>query len=283
MRTRGRLNLVLLCVAVALALWVLRTPDDETIKAPLKLTNIDPEAITRIEVEPFGQDSIVLAKRSGYWYLKRPMRMPADESLAEAIAALAATQSLAQFAVEPQRLQDFGLGPARVLLRIDDLTLRFGDTEPLNGRRYVLVESTVHLVTDHFFHYLNQPPERFVHPAPLGPQADPVALEIPGLDLELRNQRWTVQSGNTKPSADTVTALVAAWRRARASAVEPRDPAITLDGRLRVRLRGMPEPLDFAVGRRAEELVLIRTDLEIQYLLPAQTGERLLRLTPITD
>jgi hypothetical protein len=283
MRARGRLNLVLFCAAIALALWVMREPDEEASRASPKLAAIEPMAITRIQIEPLGQESVVLSKRDARWYLNQPMRMPADGSLAAAIAAVAATQSHAQLAVVPQRLQDFGLDPPRARLRLDDLALAFGDTEPLHGQRYVLIESTVHLIADQFFHYLSQPPERFVHPAPLGPQADPVALELPGLNLELIDQQWTVQTEGAKPPAHAVTALVGAWRRARASTVQKRDPTIAPQERIRIRLRGIPAPLDFEVGRRGQELLLVRSDLEIQYLLPAPTGERLLRLAPVTE
>ena len=272
----GRLNLVLVCVAIALVLWVMWEPDDDATGAVPRLAAIEPGAVTRIQIQPVGQESVALAKHNGRWHLTRPMEIPADHSLADAITAVLRTQSHTQLAVGPERLQDFGLAPPRVRLRIDNLELAFGDTEPLHGRRYVLSEGTVHLVADQFLHYLTQPAEHFVHPAPLGPQAEPVALALPSLNLELVDNQWRVQSAGPMPPAHTVTALVDAWRQARAVAVQKKDPTVTALERVRVRVRGMPAPLDFEVARRGGEFLLIRPDLEIQYVLSAQSAERLI-------
>ena len=275
MHAGGRSNLVLLCVAIALVLWVIWEPDGNANRAMPRLAPIEPEAVTRIEIQLAGEESAALAKRKGRWHLTRPMEIVADGAVANAIAAVVQSQSHTQLPVVSQRLGDFGLAPPRARLRINDLELAFGDAEPLHGRRYVLVEDAVHLIADQFFHYLTQPAEHFVHPAPLGPQAEIVALVLPGLHVELIDEKWQVQGPEEIPPAHRVDALVDAWRHARAVAVQKRDETLTAQHRVRVGVRGVSAPLDFELARRGQHVFLVRPDLGIQYLLAAHTGKQL--------
>ncbi|MEJ2455538.1 MAG: hypothetical protein P8103_15465 [Candidatus Thiodiazotropha sp.] len=154
MDRRLRLNLILLAAAglLGLVIWL-----SHPIGLPL-LTGLDPARIERIEIGDLSGRQIQLSKTATGW---RSGQAKADGQRVEQLLGICVTPSLERFPA-PADLTPFGLDPAPIRLKLDDLTLDFGTTDPLNGWRYVLVGKEVHLIADGFYHHLTAPPEAWL-------------------------------------------------------------------------------------------------------------------------
>ncbi len=279
MARRTALNLLLLVAVAALAAVAVFQPGVEEPPPAPTLTDRDPAAVHRVRIERPDQPAVVLEKREGRWYVAEPLSMPANAFRIQSLLEVLGFASDRQFATRDVELPRLGLEPPKASLFLDDLRLDFGDTESLSGRRYLRSGEAVHLIADRFYHQVVAGAPGFAHLGPLGPDPDPVALELPDLTLRHEGGRWVVQPDDPAAGADAVQRLVDAWRSVQAITVRPLEAAA--GGRpLTVVLRDQAAPLRFLVSETPHALVLARPDAGVQYHLPVESGERLLRLRP---
>jgi hypothetical protein len=274
---RAWLNLALLVVVVVLAVLAVYQPGIEPPPVSPPLTGLVPAAVARIAVERPEQPTVVIERRDGRWHLTDPLVLPANRFRVENLLEVLEARSDRQLDAPTLELGRFGLDPAKASLQVDGVRLEFGDTESLSGKRYVRIGDTVHLTADRFYHQLTDGAPGFAHLGPLGTGPDPVAIELPDLTLRLDQGRWLVDPDPGYP-ADAVSRLVEAWRSLQAITVrtfEPRE-----GGRpVTVTLRDQAEPLRFALFETPNALVLARPEAGVQYHLPMDAAERLLRVT----
>jgi hypothetical protein len=276
MRTRLLLNFLLLALAVGLALVLVLEPGKEEPAPPPTLSALSPAAITAVRIEARDQEALEVRREEGHWRLLTPLQLPANPFRMSALTDLAQIRSEGRFSVAGHDLQEFGLADPSAKLYLDGKEFAFGNTEPLHGRRYVLVDGMIHLISDRLY-LLTEPAADFVHLALLGSDAEPVAFVLPEFKVTRQNGQWLVTPEG--PTPQTVENLVRAWRDAQAITVKPYQEDLSSTHSISVYLQGSPEkPISFQVVREEYELIFQRPDLGIQYHLLKSLGERLLTL-----
>lgn len=275
---RVLVNVVLLTLAVALVVFIWLDPWRDPPAVEEKLSAIDPTQVRRLRIVGPNRPPIELIRENGAWRLVAPLSLPANENRVSALLGLAAATVHDAFRAEGNNLSEFGLDPPKFKLLLDDHEFRFGDTEPLNGWRYVLYGPDVHLITDAYYHHLLVTPAAFVDPAPIGVDARPVSFILPGAKLRLENGSWRIEPPRTGLSADSGNRLADAWKSARAASVKRFDPTLNWSQTIRVELNGETAPLSFRVARLEHELVIGRPQWKVQYHFPKKAGLRLIEL-----
>lgn len=157
MHRRFRLNLILLFAVglLSLVIWQSQPPGLPP------LTPLDPTRVEEIEISDLSGRHIQLTKTSGVW---RSGAASANQQRISQLLAICTTSSLDRFPLATD-LTPFGLDPAPIRLRLNDTTLDIGNTDPLNGWRYIRTGETIHLIADGFYHHLTAPPEAWLeHP-----------------------------------------------------------------------------------------------------------------------
>ncbi|HET9836334.1 MAG TPA: hypothetical protein VFP88_08340 [Rhodanobacteraceae bacterium] len=128
---------------VAVVLW-LGARDERA--APLKLTDLDPGSITRIELTISQQPAQVFEKSGGHWWRVAPSRMRGNDEHLQRLAKLALTP-VARWAksdtFDPAKV---GLAQPAATLVLDGVQLRYGALSALDNLRYVAVGDRVALV-----------------------------------------------------------------------------------------------------------------------------------------
>ncbi|MEW7975556.1 MAG: hypothetical protein AB2540_03150 [Candidatus Thiodiazotropha endolucinida] len=154
MVSRTKINLLLLAVAALLGLLVwLSQP------APLPpLTHLDPQQITRIRINDLQGREISLMRRQNQWMSGD---RPADQSRVRQLLKICRTPSLSRFTA-PDDLEPYGLAPSPIVMALDGTRLSFGNSDPVNGWRYVHHQGEVHLIADGFYHHLIAPAEAWL-------------------------------------------------------------------------------------------------------------------------
>ena len=290
MRSRWLLNFTLLLGVGLLAGLLLyeRPPAPVT-----RVSNLEPSAFSQVRFQPYQEEAFTLERDPNGWRLTAPLNLAANSVRVESLLAVASAQSLDGFRAAGNDLEQFGLLPPRARLELGREVFEFGDTDPLDGRRYVLHAGQVHLVTDAFFQHLGASAASYVHPAPLGPGAEPTRIVLPTTRVFLRDGSW--QSVGTADedghpdhpepsladhSPDQLGELAARWSAAQAVSVETLRPELPWQSKVQVAIRNHPEPLDFLVLTREYDLLLGRLDTGVQYRLVRSTGDRLLSVPP---
>jgi hypothetical protein len=284
MDKRALLNLSLLLVVGALGalIWHERSaPPAEDADQPLLFPTV--AEATRLAVVERDQPRWTLEKVGGAWRLTAPFAAAADPIVvAELIGSLAATRSRAHYPASVLDPKATGLDAPHAIFEVTvaGAVTRFdlGGTEPINYRRYVRSGDAVHLVDDLISYRLLQDGAQLASKRLLPDGAKLVRLELPGRTLARgADGRWTLAPDDAQVSADALTALVANWERAAASAVRARQDGV-VQAMVRITVEGVAAPIELAVLTAVDGLRFERQDLGLEYELPAAARAELLEL-----
>lgn len=292
MNPRTLLNIILLAAIVVLVLFVIFEPGKKAPETPSSLTDLSVDKITSIAIENDNKPAVQLEKRDKNWFLTAPYQMPANNFRVQSLLQIAGAESHAQFSSNAHDLKKFHLGHPKAVLRLNDTSISFGDTEPLTLRRYVLVGSTIHLIKDNVFHQLTQNATSFISLALLPEASIITRLTLPDMTLQKdrNNAAWILEPNpKGQVSMDQINKLIDAWTSAQALAVEPYKSGTTkpktkakLNQNIEVSLAS-GNAIKFEVRPDETDFVLARKDVGIEYHLPLSAKKRLTQIPPATQ
>lgn len=272
---RLRLNAILLAVLSVLVFVVISEPGKQEEAPRPKLSSIAPQSVTSIRITRPGGEDLELHKEAGHWLLKQPFSVRADEPRVQALLDFLEDESRDAFPAKDHDLKRFGLAKPAVRLRFDDSLFAFGDANPLSGQRYVLHQDTIHLTAGTIYPTLTGSAEDLASPRLLEEGTEPVKLSLPDYVLSRGAKgRWKLSPPDPRISSAALQKLVDEWRYARALAVR-RKQGRTSQGTIRIEFQA-GTPVRFEILAKNPEFVLARSDLELEYAMPAETGQRLL-------
>lgn len=276
MNSRVGLNIGLLGLVLVLGLvvWYVSTRPPPDTHAPL--TQIRPEAVNRIEIFRHNQDHVILTGHPGQWWMREPMSIAADSFQVENLLRVLSADSLAAFPAAGKDLAAYGLADPEVRVRFNDTELAFGGMTPVDQRRYVLIDQTVHLITDMYALDLAADAPAFVSRALVPTSRQMAALSLPGFSLTRGDDgHWRALPENKFAGADAVQAVLDAWRDAQAIRVARyrRAPAL---GEVSIKLAGQDEALRYLILKHDKEGVLARPEMGLEFHLSGEQMDRLL-------
>ena len=146
MKRALRNRLLLSCAVVVLAALVLWFGWRDQRRAPLAVTELDTQAISRIELTVGKGTPQAFEKRNGHWWRIAPTKARGNDERMQRLANLAATpvaRWLRDAEFDPVKI---GLAPPAATLVLDGVRLRYGALSALDELRYVQVGDRVALV-----------------------------------------------------------------------------------------------------------------------------------------
>lgn len=273
MSQKFAVNLLLLALVIGLGLlyWLPKAPQIEQLAT---LTGRSPESLRVMRME-FPDGSQAEFERSGPdvpWQMTRPWQVPANQGYLDALARLVEAPVFDSFPLVEARRGDFGLDrPLR--LQLDDLSLAFGNTNPLNQHRYLLEGNRVVLMVDRFYHHLIGGPESLVSPALLPPGLEILAIQGPEFRLEQGAAGWQLVPASSESSADVIKDYLDAWHEAQGLGVRHfAESEVSGTGQSWQLELGQGQNLDFTVGDFQGSQWLVRQDNGLGYQLPKHSA-----------
>ncbi|HET7570403.1 MAG TPA: DUF4340 domain-containing protein [Gammaproteobacteria bacterium] len=280
MKGRWWLNIGLLVVLVALGLLIWFKPGAESKKPKTTITTLVPASIKTIRIAQPNQKTAVFKRQGGHWQMLKPIAAPADGALIKNWLASVDEASTRSYPIKGLDLKQFGLKPPKLTLTLNDQKLEFGSSDPLDHQRYIRRGDTVYLANDMLFYQLQGDPLSFVSKRLLPKDAKIVALTLPNLKVtHADNGDWQLTPTKPKIDSDQIQKLIDAWQRAQAFNVKSIDTSKST-GEVVVQLQGRKEPIHFNILKNDSVLALARPKLGVEYQLPANRRDDLLKLTP---
>lgn len=276
------LNLSLAALAAILALFVYLHRDAPPAEpAQPVLTQLKAGEVKRITLSRKGESKIVLERNGSAWRMTRPLQVPANRPRIDALLAILSQSSFGRFPAASMDLGAIGLAPAQVSLGFNDLKIDFGSTEPLNKRRYVLLDGQVQLIDDDNYYSVIAQLNHYISLRLLNGDEQLSSITLPHLRLSRVGQGWKLDSKQTPKSGDDLMRLVQTWQSASALEVKPADPA-RARGRPQIELGladGRP-PIHLAILSTKPDLLLLRPDERLLYRFTDHQARQMLELSP---
>ncbi len=216
MNTRNLLNISLLIVVVLLAVIAVFAPQSKTPPADYLVTG-DAAAVDKISIRQ-NTDTVSFHKQDARWFMDTPYHTRANDARLETLLEIFTTRALSRFSAGTD-LAKYGFDAQTARVSYNDIVVQFGDTEPLQHRRYVLYQNEIALIDGDFKYLLTQAPENFLYRGLVPDQALPVYFALPELTLELDADSWRVTGTGISYSQEQVTALVNEWRYSQAQRI----------------------------------------------------------------
>jgi hypothetical protein len=282
MRKDWLINLALLVVIGLLAWLVFYTLEEDKPEKMLPLSELKATAIKNIRITKANQADIVLKKdEQGFWQMLTPFELPANSFHIDNLLRILAEQHYKILEMDKLELEKFKLAPPLVSVKFDDFEVAFGDSSPLvQGQRYVLINKKVYLLLDRlYYNTLNNDALRLLFLSPLGNKPKLSEIKTPKYHLGLKEGKWTVISGLASDiSADELSALIDNWKNASAFRIEPYlEVEGTSQGEIEFKFADKKPALSLKILSTKPDFVLARPDKGVQYTLPANQVEKLLR------
>lgn len=271
MQRRIIINLILVSAVIGLAVFLMNTRKQPA--NPVKpLTTIPPQIINRLDIIRSGKQEISFSKRDKVWYMTAPLKVRANDNRINAMLQLLHTPSFTRLRAAGRDLDRFDLASPKAILREDAHEFHFGGTNPLEGRRYVMYQGTIHLIPDVLFPQLQQGPAFFISPRLLPEGVRLREIRLPGQHLSFVNHDWQ----SDPPVQDNAAAKrrAHAWLMASAVTIGSVQPQQS-GGEIRITTEN-GAVIRFEILQRKPILKLARTDLGLSYTMPAGSDETLL-------
>jgi hypothetical protein len=274
MQKRLLINLLLLLVVLVLGTIVIFEPGKDEQPEAVRLTELDETAIDRFMLKN-DSGEIAFEKREGHWWLTAPFSAPANDIRVGQLLAISHAASATHYPLDTEDLSRFELDKPKAQMTLGQVKMIFGGVDPIDLRRYVWVDKTLHLVDDDFSHHISAPATDYVERKLLPEGSTPNAFILPGMKLSQdKAGHWLVDP--VSPAAAGAPELAMAWQTARAVDVTPLKEPVTGDI-IHIDFSDHA-PIEFAIVKREPDLVLARTDWGLQYQLTAETASQLLTL-----
>lgn len=279
MGSRSLLNLGLLIVVALLAALAFWEPGKTPPPKAETLTGLDPATIQRVRIARPGQPTIIAERDGAHWQLLAPFEARANGYRFDSLVRVAEAPTRAWFPATGD-LEAYGLDAPQVVLELDEVTLRFGATTPVDGLRYLQRDDTVFTVGDTHFYHLVGDVGTFVDRRLLPEGAEVTAIELPGATLARGETGWQVSPEPPDISADAVATWADNWQRARAIEVKQLEGETPEGEIVRVVLEQSAEAIEFIATLIGGERVLVRPDLGLAYHLPESVAQGLFEPPP---
>jgi hypothetical protein len=268
------INLLLLIVVCILTTFFILNDKPDINNPETLLSNIDTSSISHITINQANSEDINFQIQGNHWFLTSPIKARANRTRINAMLHLLQSRSLAQIDAQNASLALYRLDPAAITLHLDKHTFFFGTTDPLDDRRYIMFNNTIHLVSDHLYHQLRQSPIFFVSPRLVPDQEEISSIQFTGRRISKVNGYWSVSPSNSDIGAEQLGDLIAAWQTGEARQIRQYLATDNVEEKIVVHFTS-GHSAQFNVISKTPSLVLGRVDLALQYHLEMNLSDRL--------
>ena len=271
MRRRLLLNLFLLALVIALALFIYFKPQPAA-GPELKLSSLTPAAATEITLEKPGQPALTLRKKNSQWRIITPFQARADSNKVDELLSILTANSAQR--LEAANLARFELDKPRLRLTVNQQSFSFGMLNPLSHEQYIATQNAVYLVSARYFAMASAPPANLASKKLFATDEVPVGFDFGKSRLALTDGKWNVLPAQPNLSQDQLNQWADEWRHAASLASTPYSGQASV-AEFNIQLSNGKNIL-VKILQREPELILLRSDENWQYHFPAETAKRLL-------
>ncbi len=266
----GLLGLVILLCVLAL------NSEEETKQDLPRLSNIDQNDIVQIQVLRKDLEDFKFNKQNETWYMTAPQQFRANNSRINAMLRLLKTESFGQLDPAEVNLEQLGLSDPVVAIKFNGHEFKFGITDAIDQRRYVLFDGKVHLTNDSLYQQLMTNAAFFADTRLLPESFKITAIQFPENKLEKVNDGWQLET-LMDISPDQLKRIAFSWANATAISADKYEPTETTEAKSIIKISSANnESIQFVIVATEPHLILGRKDIGLQYHMGSDVAGQLL-------
>lgn len=274
MQRRLLINLGLLLLIILLSVLIYHGSEQKKTAPDVKLTQLQPDTIKKIQITRKGSDTIELVRKDKQWFMQKPIQAPANEFRIKTLLKLANAYSYTHFVASAAELQQYQLDKPAISVSFNGTTIALGNTSPVEKRRYVLVNNTVHMINDSLYQQLQAPATFFLDNQLVRGDSPIKQIRFPGYTIEAANGIWQIDP-KRDTSSDKLVSLVQAWESLTAITVKTYQPETVSNQPQQVIIETEDgKTQHFDIVSPAPDLVLANPELGLEYVIADEiTGD----------
>jgi hypothetical protein len=159
-----------------------------------RIIQLEADQINSITIET-PQELLSLQRSGDGWSLESPIQWPANNTNIKRLLSITNQETESRLESDEVDLSALGLQFPKASLRLNDIQIVFGATNNIGGRRYLLIDSTVYLVSDIHLPFISQGLTGLVDRRLLPESITLKSLKLPGWTLQRdSNGDWQLDS-----------------------------------------------------------------------------------------
>ncbi len=269
LNSRILVNLFLLLV-LAVFIFLLINKEQQ-LPESYKLTSLSLNDIHTIKI-PRADGQPILLEKNNIWIMKSPYQIRAHQFRINTLLNISQLSSETQYDASQLKLSEYGLQPARASIVFNDTEIHFGKSNPVNGKRYLLNDNNLFLILDDTYPLVSAHATSLIDLKLIDSDKSLTSIELPDFSLiKTNNGQW--QSTSSKLNPEKIATLLEHWNHAQAYAVH-RQSTRNIIGQIKLGFKD--ETISLHIAEDDNWLILIRTDLNIEYHLDPALKQKLL-------
>lgn len=267
--------IILLCV-------ILLNNEEANQELP-RLSNIDQNDIVQIKVLRKDLDDFEFNKKNEVWHLTSPQKFRANSARINAMLRMLKAEPHGQLNPDEVELEQLGLSEPVVIMKLNDHEFKFGNTDAIDQRRYVLFDRKIHLINDFLYQQLMTNAAFFADPKLLPENFKIDSIQFPENKIELVNDQWQLET-LMDISPDQLKRIIFNWENASAISADKYEAAESPEAESIIKISSSNnESVLFIIVSTEPHLILGRKDLGIQYHMGSDETGRLLLIEKETS
>jgi len=257
-RVRWLVNLALL-VIVGLLIGIALLDRPGPIEATKRLADFLPDAINEIRIQRPGKNDIHFKLVGSYWNMLAPYQTRAEDSLIKQILSVSTLEVSASIDNRDIDRSNFGLQSPVVTIQLNQHHLNFGDSQAINSRRYIELDSKIMLVPDRHVSQFKAGSVSYIdrHLIPQGTQVTDLRINEKQVELDKPD---TIGSNWLETKASWISLAPATQAR------QGTDIYLQLDN---------TQTIHYVAENRESDFILLNPQQMLEYHLPFSAAQSL--------
>jgi hypothetical protein len=150
------MNLCLLLLVVGASWMVYQQVQEDNAGVDTLYSESIGDTMQEIRILVPGQAEVVLSAEGEDWFITQPVKTPANPKSLRHLLTLLAEPILTTYNVEGKALDTYDLGEAAIRVKFNGIEYALGKLNPLNRRRYILLENKILMANEVVYELLNR-------------------------------------------------------------------------------------------------------------------------------
>jgi uncharacterized protein DUF4340 len=269
-----RINIGLIVFITLLSILVIKS-GEETEQELSRLSTIDQNDIVQIEILRKDLDDFIFNKQDGVWRMNSPQQYLANDARIHAMLRILNVKSHSQLNPAEVNLDAVGLTEPVIIMKLNEYEFKFGSTDAIDQRRYVLFNGEIHLTDDSLYNQLTTNAAFFANLNLLPEDYAISSIQYPENKIEKVGNQWQLAT-LMDISPDQLKRIVFNWKNAAAISANKYEPVKSDTESFIKILSENNEIIQFVIVSTEPHLILGRKDLGVQFHMGSDETRKLL-------